>query len=182
VRKKRTTLFPPILRKEVLDAERRRGDHVLVYQTGEGFDSLAAQLERTGLECRTYGMKRDLSEDLVEGNVRHRPFSEAGFIEDLATSRAVIASAGFTLMGEAVYLGKPMLAIPLGNQFEQLLNARYLEHQGYGRGAEGLDDSSVVRSFLDRLPAYEERLAGFTHDRNESLLATIDRLIPRISG
>jgi uncharacterized protein (TIGR00661 family) len=179
VRKKRTTLFPPILRREILDAERRGGDHVLVYQTGQGSESLSELLGSTGLECRVYGMRRDLTEDVTEGNVRHRPFSEAGFIEDLASARAVIASAGFTLMGEAVYLGKPMLTVPLGNQFEQRLNARYLEHEGYGCGAESLEDVAAVRTFFDRLPAYEERLAGFTHDRNESLLAAIDRLIPR---
>ena len=30
-------------------------------------------------------------------------------------------------MGEAVYLRRPMLAVPVGGQFEQVLNARYLE-------------------------------------------------------
>ena len=39
-------------------------------------------------------------------------------------------------MGEAVYLHKPMLAVPLARQFEQVLNARYLEHEGYGRCAD----------------------------------------------
>jgi uncharacterized protein (TIGR00661 family) len=177
IRKERTSLFPPILRPEVLGAERRRGDHVLVYQTGEGFDDLARLLDESGFECRVYGMKRDLEDDLVDGNVRHRPFSETGFVDDLASARAVIASAGFTLMGEAVYLGVPMLAIPLGNQFEQRLNARYLEHEGYGRAAESLTDRAVLASFIDRLPQYEEKLAGFEHDRNQSLFAAIDKLL-----
>jgi hypothetical protein len=38
----------------------------------------------------------------------------------------VIAAGGFTLMGVSVYLGRPMLAIPIRGQFEQVLNARYL--------------------------------------------------------
>lgn len=180
VRKDDTTLFPPILRPEILDAPRRRGDHVLVYQTGEGASELGRLLEASGLECRVYGMKRDLTEDEVDGNVRHRPFSESGFIEDLAGARAVIASAGFTLMGEAVHLGVPMLAIPLRRQFEQILNARYLEHAGYGMGAESLDDSAVIRRFLDRLLAFEEALAGVTHDRNRALLASLDELLGRV--
>jgi len=177
IRKERTTLFPPILRQEVLDAERRRCDHVLVYQTGEGFDTLAGLLEDSGFECRVYGMRRDITDDVVDGNVRHRPFSETGFVDDLASARAVIASAGFTLMGEAIYLGVPMLAIPLGNQFEQTLNARYLELEGYGRAAEALADRDVVADFIAHLPAYEERLATFEHDRNQSLFDSIDRLL-----
>ena len=40
---------------------------------------------------------------------------------------AVITSAGFTLLGEAVYLHKPVLAIPVEGQFEQILNAHYVD-------------------------------------------------------
>ena len=43
----------------------------------------------------------------------YRPFSEAGFIEDLRTAR-VIAGGNFTLLSEAVYLGKPTLAPAVG--------------------------------------------------------------------
>ena len=43
-------------------------------------------------------MRRQIQEEQVEGNLRYRPFSEAGFIDDLATARAVIAGGGFTLM------------------------------------------------------------------------------------
>jgi len=39
-------------------------------------------LQRSGVECRVYGMRRDLHEELVEGNLRYRPFSEQGFIDD----------------------------------------------------------------------------------------------------
>jgi len=70
-----------------------------------------------------YGMRRNIKEEQVEGNLRFRPFSEEVFVEDLSTARAVIASAGFTLMGECVFLHKPMLAIPIAGQFEKLLMA-----------------------------------------------------------
>ena len=132
VRKPKTSLFPPILRPEILAAKAhaRRGDHLLVYQTAEGHDDLADTLQKTGLECRVYGMRRGIIEEQVEGNLRYRPFAEAGFIEDLASARAVIAGGGFTLMGEAVYLHKPMLAVPIAKQFEQVMNARYLQKLG----------------------------------------------------
>jgi uncharacterized protein (TIGR00661 family) len=77
-------------------------------------------------------MRRDLTAEVVEGNLRYQPFGEATFIDDLASCRAVIAGGGFTLMGEAVYLHKPMLAVPVGRQFEQVLNARYLR-EGFRR-------------------------------------------------
>lgn len=174
VRKEHTRLFPPILRPEILAANRRPGEHLLVYTTGEGNEGLAKTLAATGLPCRLYGMRRDLKADAVEGNLTYRPFSEAGFIDDLASARAVIAGGGFTLMGEAVYLHKPMLAVPLGRQFEQVLNARYLAHEGYGQMAETLDDPQAIRAFLDAVPACEAKLAGYSQDGNTEILRAID--------
>src|SRR5262245_13649512 len=153
VRKPETRLYPPILRPEILSATRRRGDHLFVYQTAEGNESLSETLDKTGLECRIYGMRRSIKEEEVEGKLRYRPFSEAGFIEDLASAKGVIAGGGFTLMGEAVYLHKPMLAVPLEGQFEQVLNARYLEREGFGTWAPHLRDPEVIKSFLARISA-----------------------------
>ncbi len=182
IRKKHTSLHPPILRPEILQAQSRPGDHLLVYQTAEGNEGLEAVLARTGLECRIYGMKRGLEEDEVEGNLRHRPFSEDGFIEDLATARAVIAGAGFTLMGEAVYLHKPMLAIPLSGQFEQVMNARYLQHEGYGECAASLDDEATIADFLAQIPRYQAKLDGYSQDGNRQLLAALDRQLVEVTA
>jgi uncharacterized protein (TIGR00661 family) len=182
VRKQNTTLVPPILRPEILAARRRPGEHLLVYQTAEGHSSLADTLAKTGLECRIYGMRRGLAEDEVEGNLRYRPFSEDGFIDDLASCKAVIAGGGFTLMGEAVYLHKPMLALPLGHQFEQVLNARYLEREGFGRAATSLDDPGEVRAFLDAVPGCEEKLAAYSQDGNSRLYQTVDALLDRAAA
>jgi uncharacterized protein (TIGR00661 family) len=179
VRKPDTTLVPPILRPDVLGANRRAGDHLLVYQTAEGNDGLSDILAKTGVECRVYGMRRTIKEEQIEGNLRYRPFSEAGFVDDLASARGVIAGGGFTLMGEAVYLRKPMLAVPLVHQFEQVMNARYLEKVGFGRMAKSLTDPGVVRDFVAAIPACEEKLAGYSQTGNEVLFAKVDEVLDR---
>ncbi len=182
IRKTKTRLFPPILRPEILAAKPSDGDHLLVYQTAEGNDTLAATLERTGLPCRIYGMRRGLEKDQVEGNLTYRPFSEQGFIDDLASARGVIAGGGFTLMGEAVYLHKPMLSVPLSGQFEQLLNARYLEKVEFGAAAETLDDPRVVAAFVENLPRYHERLSTYRQDGNVELLRAVDEFLDRAAA
>jgi uncharacterized protein (TIGR00661 family) len=176
----RTTLIPPILRPEILAARPRRGDHLLVYQTAEGYQGLLTTLAATGLECRIYGLRRGIQEEQVEGNLRFRPFSEAGFIEDLATARAVIAGGGFTTLGEAIYLRKPTLSVPVGGQLEQVLNARWLERLGYGRAADALD-AAAIHGFLQAVPGCEERLAGYEQDGNERLYAELDRQLERLA-
>jgi len=174
VRKQDTSLHPPILRPEILAAKREPGAHLLIYQTSTSNKALPEILQKSGLECRVYGLRRDLESDVREGNVLYRPFSEQGFVDDLRTARGVIASAGFTLMGEAVYLGRPMLAVPLKKQFEQVLNARYLEAEGYGLGADTIT-SARLAEFIERLPDFERKLAGYKQDGNNDLLAALER-------
>jgi uncharacterized protein (TIGR00661 family) len=182
VRKPETSLFPPILRPEILAAARRAGEHLLVYQTAEGNEGLAEALAKAGLECRIYGMRRALTEEQVEGNLRYRPFSEAGFVDDLASARGVIAGGGFTLMGEAVFLRKPVLAVPLQHQFEQVMNARYLERLGFGRMAKSLTDPAAVRDFVAALPECEEKLSSYAQDGNALLFAKVDELLDRAAA
>jgi uncharacterized protein (TIGR00661 family) len=180
LRKERTSLHPPILRPEILAARPEPGAHLLVYQTSTSNAALLDVLRGSGRECRIYGLRRDLKEDVVEGNLRFRPFSEAGFIDDLRTSAGVIASAGFTLMGEAVYLRRPMLAVPVEQQFEQILNARYLEKEGYGLGVDRIDAAALGR-FLEGLPDFERKLAGYSQDGNTDLLAALDATLARVT-
>lgn len=175
LRKDRTSLHPPILRRVILDAKAkvRAGDHVLVYQSGTSHGSLEEALSKVDAPFRIYGLRRDVSAPVTEGNLTFCPFSEAGFIDDMASARAVIAGGGFTTMGEAIFLGKPMLSVPLGGQFEQTLNANYLAKLGYGEKAEHIE-AELVQSFLDKTPWYSEHLAGFAHDHNEGLFERLE--------
>jgi uncharacterized protein (TIGR00661 family) len=182
LRKERTRLFPPNLRPEILTAKRRNGEHLLVYTTGEGNEGFAEALAKTGLECRIYGMRRGITEEQVDGNLRFQPFSEDKFIDDLASCKAVIAGGGFTLMGEAVYLKKPMLAVPLARQFEQVLNARYLELEGFGRKADTLNDAKTVLDFVASVPECEAKLANYTQDGNTEIQRAIDEWLDKAAA
>ncbi|HTP28952.1 MAG TPA: MJ1255/VC2487 family glycosyltransferase [Anaeromyxobacteraceae bacterium] len=178
VRKPRTSLYPPVLRPEIVAAVADRGEHLLVYQTSESNTDLPALLRQSGQECRIYGLRRDLKEDLEDGKLLFRPFSESAFIDDLRTARAVVANGGFTLLSEAVYLSKPVLSVPVKKQFEQLLNARYLEKEGYGLGVDQLT-SARMGQFLERLSEFEEKLSHYHQDGNRKILGALDELLAR---
>jgi UDP-N-acetylglucosamine:LPS N-acetylglucosamine transferase len=85
-------------------------------------------------------------------------------------------------MSECVYLHKPMLSVPLEAQFEQILNARWLQRLGYGRWAPSLDDPAPIEGFLDALPECEERLAEYHQDGNVELLGGIDEHLDRAAA
>jgi uncharacterized protein (TIGR00661 family) len=179
VRAKRTELVPPILREEIVAARPERGGHLVAYGrlAQESFDALAA----TGVPTFVYGARDGLGEDVVEGSLTFRPFSNDGFVEDLRTCRGVVASAGFSLMCEAVYLGKPMLAVPLAGQFEQVMNARYLERLGYGVAAEQVDADALER-LLAREEEHVEALAEYVQDGNRTTLEAVERTVNELRG
>ena len=177
IRKPRTLLVPSILRPEILAVTPEPGDHLLVY--GRIGETAIAALEESGLACLVYGARDGLTEDVVERNLRYRPFANEGFIEDLRRCRGVVASAGYSLMSEAVYLRKPMLALPLAGQFEQEMNARYLDRLGYGTRASALDGPALDR-FLERDRLHHEALAGYEQDGNVETLEAVDRAIDEI--
>lgn len=173
VRKERTTLVPSILRPEIIAAKSEPGEHLLVYQTMTSNTALIEELRKSGIECRIYGFKRDITSDVREGNLVFKPFSEAGFIDDLRTARGVVGGGGYTLMSEAVYLRKPMLSVPIGGQFEQVLNALYLEKLDYGMHAKALD-GQVLGQFLERVDGCAKSLENFKQEGNSVLLSTLD--------
>ena len=177
--KGQTTLVPPILRKAIVEAVPESGDHLIVYSSGE--ESAIAALRASGVPCRVYGMRGGPAEGTVDGNLEFKPRSNEGFVEDLRTARGVVAGGGFSLMSEAVYLGKPMLAMPLLGQFEQLMNSRYLERDGYGVSAMELTPD-VLDRFLDGLDGFEEKLAGYEQRGNEVTLGAVAERVEAAAG
>jgi uncharacterized protein (TIGR00661 family) len=171
VKRRNTFLFPPILRQEILSATPQTGDHVLVYVTSPSKD-LAALLKQVRCKFIAYGFGTEGQ----EGNVLFKKPSMDGFLRDLTSAKAVIANAGFSLVSEALYLGKPYLAVPVENQFEQIFNAYYVDKLGYGAWWEELSKEKI-ESFLFNLPVYAENLESYPRTGNSALLSKLDELI-----
>lgn len=171
-RNDRTFLFPPILRRAVLDKKPSTGQHILVYMTS-GFDSCLDQLRNFTRETfLIYGYNRSER----DGPLTFRPFSRDGFLDDLASAKAVIATAGFTLISEALCVRKPYLAMPMQGQFEQELNGFQLAREGYGKSVAEVT-GEAIGDFLYRLPDYRERLADYRPGDNSEIKAKLDELL-----
>lgn len=176
----RIFLFPPILRREVLACEPSNGQHHLVYVTSH-FEHLLDLLKSLpDQQFVVYGCNREGA----DGNLRFRPFSTDGFLRDLESCRSVLATAGFTLISEAIYLGKPYLAMPMVGQFEQQLNAICLEELGFGINAHKADRDSLLR-FFERLPTLQASVATYAaehrsqgqRDANDAIKRKLDALL-----
>ena len=177
VKKPRTTLVSPILRPEILSARREPGAHVLVYQTAAtNAEHLLTTLKKLPYQFKAYGTGRTGQ----DGNVACMPFAEQGFIDDLRTSRCVVAGGGYSLMGEAVHLHVPMLSIPIAGQYEQELNARYLQQAGYGRLGDAID-ADIIDDFVKHAPSMQQALESYTPRDNSILFGCLDELLRDVS-
>ena len=146
-----------------------RGDHVLVYQTASGNPRLIPALEALPKQRFVlYGLGRAE----LRGNVELRTFDERRFVQDLAGARAVIANGEFTTLSEAIYLGKPVLSVPLRHQTEQELNAAYVDFLGLGASTDRIEPAVIAR-FLDRESSFvkprDPRIRRGTADARDAL-------------
>ena len=168
----RTFFFPPILRQSVLTRQPSDGGHVLVYLTS-GFESFLKMLKLFPRErFRVYGYDRDEK----DGHIAYKPFSKVEFLKDLASCKAVVATAGFTLMTEAFYLRKPYLALPMRGQFEQELNGYLLARLKYGINLRRIR-TEAIGNFLYRLPEYRNNLKTYRAEDNSAIKATLGELL-----
>ncbi len=167
---------PPILRQTVLALTPHDAGHILVYQSNSTHRRLIDFLRQaTTRTCHVFGYAR---EEGHEGNVVFHKKSEAEFLHLLEGASYVIQGGGHTLMGEALYLGKPILSIPLKAMIEQRFNALYLERLGYGRQADMLALApSLLADFEAQAPEFKANIARGNFCGNAQVFGLVDTFI-----
>jgi len=170
----RVRFVGPILRPEVLARTATRGESLLVY-FNRGTWQLTARIEGAlhslGIPVIVYGTDRRGD----DGRVSYRAPSNGPFLDDLAACRAVLSTAGNQLVGEAIWLGKPMLVTP-EHTVEQRVNAAAVERLGIGRSVRHADlDAGVLRAFLAEVDVYRETMRGAVRDGRAEALSAIER-------
>jgi len=177
LRSQAAVLAPPIVRPAIAQLEPSDTGHIVVYAT-TGTDERRWRdvLGRFAFQpFHIYGFnKNDQGQ-----NCTFKEASTEGFAVDLAAARGVIASAGFSLISECLYLRKKMLLLPLAGQYEQLLNARYIEKLGLGTWTKQVDEEAVSR-FLDRLEEPMPPDGGILWPDNEGFLETLRGVLAKI--
>ena len=97
-------------------------------------------------------------------------------MEDFAACKAVMATAGFTLMTEAFYLRKPYLALPMHGQFEQELNAHWLAKLNYGINLRRIR-SEAVGNFFYLVPDFKVHLNDYRAVDNTAIKDKLGELL-----
>jgi len=174
IKSKNTQLFPPIIRKEIIKTKPKIGNHILVYQTSDSYKKLIPELKKVKEKFIVYGHNKNQ----IDRNIVFKKFNEDIFIKELASAKAVITNGGFSLIGEALYLKKPVLSVPIRAHFEQILNALHIKELGYGEHHNKLN-KKIISSFIKKLDTYRNNLKQYDGKDQTSLLKELDKLIDK---
>ncbi|MBM4075279.1 MAG: teichoic acid biosynthesis protein, partial [Planctomycetes bacterium] len=147
----------PMLRDDLSQKTTRQGDYLLSYLRTNTPSHVLDTLAKSPFDVKVYG----LGNRPAYGRLNFYPIDEQAFIDDLAGCKALVSAAGNQLLGEALYFGKPVLAIPEAMHHEQQINACFLKQMGAGEWTpiEGLTDA-FLNQFLSRLDFYRSNTAG----------------------
>jgi uncharacterized protein (TIGR00661 family) len=146
-------LVAPVIRKEIRNIKPSSQKFILVYLSKENGDVLSI-LKTINRKFVVYGYNIKKK----EGNLEFK--EKKSFLSDFASCEAIISTSGFTSVGEAIYLKKPYLAVPLKGQFEQVFNALFIKREGFGMHSDRLTRKQVTQ-FLENLPVYKKNLSKY---------------------
>jgi uncharacterized protein (TIGR00661 family) len=169
-----TTLFPPILRKNILGLKCVRKDYFLVYQTSSTNNMLINTLKNIDEKFIVYGFDKDEKDK----NITFRKFNDEQFLKDFSQCRACISNGGFSLVSEAVAMHKPVLSIPIKGQFEQILNALYIERLGYGEFHEEANEKNILH-FIKNCDKCYENVKKYNYKGNSEIIDKIEEIIKK---
>ncbi len=150
VEDKKLYVVPPLLRKEVLELNPRKGNHILGYMLNQGYEAeiRAWHEAHPEVEIRFFWDKKDAPKEWkVDDTFTLYTIDDELFLKNMADCRAYITTAGFESVCEALYLDKAIMLIPA--HIEQEVNAA---------DAHAYAGCVVGDSFdLSKLIAYAER-------------------------
>ena len=146
----------PMLRDDLLEVVPRHENYLLSYLRANTPPRVLETLAECGWDVRIFG----LGERPSEGRLSFHAIDERRFVETLAGCSALVSAAGNQLLGESLFLGKPVFAIPEGMHHEQQINACFLKQMEAGDWCT-LETFSLppLAKFLSRLDGYRASAA-----------------------
>jgi uncharacterized protein (TIGR00661 family) len=151
------------------------GNHIFVYQTSTSNNQLLSLLERMNEKFIIYGFNKKLT----KGNLHFKNFNENEFYQDISQAKAVITNGGFTVLSEALFLKKPIFSIPLRNQFEQIVNGKFITQLGVGVSVRNASEQNL-KEFISKIDTYKNNLMHYQSGKQHQILEVISEEIENI--
>jgi len=123
-------IFFPIIRNKVRNLEITNSNEIILYLPTYSPSNLIDVINQLPHEKKWTIFSPTAKSKKVISKVNVEPLSEELFLEKFASCYGIVCAGGFTTTSEAIFLGKPMLVVPVNSQIEQQFNAAALKKEG----------------------------------------------------
>ena len=150
----RISVTPPLLRNEVKKIIPESKPFILAYIThhklSEDIINWHANHRDVQIHC-FWNNKEFVDEWQFRENLTFHQVNSEKFLRMMQECSGLICTAGFESVCEAMYLGKPIIMVPVPNHIEQQINA----WDGQRAGAGIADTEFNFSRFIDYLPVHQ---------------------------
>ena len=158
--RKKLFVVPPLLREKAKEQQPSSGDHFLVYMVNYGYSEEVRKFHENHPEVpiHCFWDKKDEPKELkVDESLTFHQLDDQKFLQKMASCKGYLTTAGFESVCEAMYMGKPILMVPVEGHYEQACNALDAKKAGAGVSSEIFD----LEVLLDYLPKHRDVGASF---------------------
>jgi uncharacterized protein (TIGR00661 family) len=167
-------VVPPVVKEEIRQLRPTIGSKVLVYVKQPNARFLET-LKQTDEQFLIYGYDTAAT----DRNLTFRVFNSR-MPAEMGESKAVMGTAGLSLIAEAVWLKKPFFGVPLKNEFEQTVSAMAVKRLNFGDFSEN-PSKEQIEQFLANLDGYRNSLKAYQFDADAAAKKLLE-LIAVTSG
>jgi uncharacterized protein (TIGR00661 family) len=154
-KKKKLLVVPPLLRDLVKNTVSSKAEHYLVYMVNPGYADEINQFHEAqpSQSIHAFWDKKD-AETLwkIDETLTYHQLNDELFIQYMSSAKGYVTTAGFESVCEAMYLGKPVMMVPVGGHFEQACNALDAEKAGAGIASKTFD----IGKLYDYIPHHKD--------------------------
>lgn len=155
-KRERIYVVPPILRPELNSMWPEMGDYIHGYMLHSGFADEVENYARNHPKVKIHFFwdRNDVAEkEYPLHNLCFHRLDDEAFLESMARCRAYANTAGFESICEAIYLGKPVLMVPV--HIEQECNAFDAALFGAGIIRDHFDLDGLIKFSHNFIPNYQ---------------------------
>jgi uncharacterized protein (TIGR00661 family) len=148
-------IVPPLLRSETKRIAPTLGDYIHGYMVNDGYSAEVIKWHKQHPDVPLYffwDKKNVDKETIIDENLTFHTLDDQLFLEKMAASKAYVSTAGFESICEAMYLGKPIMMVPVAGHYEQACNAEDAKLSGAGISAATFD----LNLLLIYLPTHKD--------------------------
>lgn len=141
-------ITPPLLRKELESVTVSDEGFILVYMVNDGYGEEVMNFHEKHPEVKLHcfwDRKNAEETEVIDKTLTFHQISDIKFLDMMSKCSGYASTAGFESICEAMYLGKPVMMVPVAKQYEQACNAIDAEKAGAGISSNNFSIEKLLK-------------------------------------